>query len=537
MTLRWNDINAIYQIYPRSFKDSDGDGTGDIAGIIDKLDYLKGSRKSLGVDAIWLSPFYPSPMADFGYDVSNYYDIDPLFGDMKDFKRLIKEAHARDIKVMVDYVPNHTSDKHEWFVQSKSSRHSPRRDWYIWQDPKADGSPPNNWRSVFGGSSWEFDEHSGQYYLHSFLKEQPDLNWDNPEVRRAMKNVLRFWMDNDVDGIRADAVWVMAKDSLFRDNPKNPNYIPQKHDPYQEFLHPYDMYGDKLFLYLKEMADVVAQYPDQIILFEDYTTDPSTWANVHSRFYQVNPDVAAPFNFEGIHVPYGADSYRDFVGRFSRELGNSLRPYYCFGNHDNSRLRSRVGDAQSRAVAMIQLTLAGIPVIYYGDELGMLDGAIEPDQIRDPFELRVPGLGLGRDPARTPMQWSADYNAGFSEAEPWLPVSTSHSSFNVADEQSDHESYFHLYKTLLRLRKRTIFRIGTYAEWNGSKGDILGYVREHKHEKMLIVCNMSDSDKTIHLDHMGDILVSTHPITSKRVKDDLVLAPHQGVVIQSFVIG
>lgn len=537
MALRWDDINAIYQIYPRSFKDSDGDGTGDIAGIIEKLDYLKGGRYSLGVDAIWLSPFYPSPMADFGYDIADYYDVDPLFGDMKDFRRLIKEAHHRDIKVMVDYVPNHTSDRHDWFLQSRSSRQDPRRDWYIWRDPKPDGSPPNNWLSVFGGSSWEYDEHTNQYYLHSFLKEQPDLNWENPEVRKAMKNVLRFWMDHDVDGIRADAVWVMAKDSAFRDNPRNPNYVAGKHDPYHEFLHPYDMYGDKLFMYLKEMADVVAEYPDHIILFEDYTTDPSTWANVHSRFYQVNPEVAAPFNFEGIHVPYGAESYRDFVGRFTRELGNTLRPYYCFGNHDNSRLRSRVGEEQSRAVALIQLTLAGIPVIYYGDEIGMKDGIITPDQVRDPFELRVPGLGLGRDPARTPMQWSDGLNAGFTDAIPWLPVPHDQAAINVEAEHADPDSYFQLYRSLLRLRKRMIFRVGTYSEWSGAKGEVLGYVREYKHEKMLVVCNMSDTPTTIRLDHKGDILVSTHPVKTKRVTGELQLAAHQGVVIQSFVIG
>ncbi|HEX8389802.1 MAG TPA: alpha-amylase family glycosyl hydrolase [Candidatus Saccharimonadales bacterium] len=536
MTSRWDAINAIYQIYPRSFLDGNGDGTGDIAGIVKNLDYLKGDGTSLGVDAIWLSPFYPSPMADFGYDISDYFSVDHLFGTMDDFKRLVQGAHERDIKVMVDYVPNHTSDKHSWFVQSRSSRDNERSDWYIWRDPKPDGSAPNNWLSIFGGSSWEYDEIRGQYYMHSFLKEQPDLNWDNPEVRRAMKNVLRFWMEHGVDGIRADAIWVLAKDSQFRDNPLNPDYIEGEHDPYHQFLHDHDMYGDKLFLHLKEMADVVAEFPDRIILFEDYTTDPTSWANIHSRFYEVNPDVAAPFNFEGIHAPYDSEYYRDFISRFPRELGDTLRPFYTFGNHDNSRLRSRLGDAQSRLIAMIQLTLAGIPVVYYGDEIGMKDGDITPDLVKDPFELRVPGLGLGRDPARTPMQWSADKHAGFSTAEPWLPISKDYKTTNVASESVDPNSYFHLYRLLLKLRRRRIFRVGKYSQWEGAHGPVIGYIREHKFEKMLIIANMSDQPQEIQVAAKGDILASTHPIKERRLRGGMTLAPHQGVVIQYFLI-
>ncbi|HEU4715723.1 MAG TPA: alpha-amylase family glycosyl hydrolase, partial [Candidatus Saccharimonadales bacterium] len=228
---RWQDVNGIYQIYPRSFKDANGDGIGDLPGITEKLGYLKGDEGSLGIDAIWISPFFTSPMADFGYDVSDYMQVDPIFGTLDDFKALLGEAHRREIRVMIDYVPNHTSDQHAWFLQSRASRDNPKRDWYIWRDPKPDGSPPTNWLSVFGGSAWEFDQVTGQYYLHSFLKQQPDLNWENPEVRKAMTGVLDFWLSMGVDGIRADAVRWMSKDTEFRDNPLNPNYRPGQ-DPY-----------------------------------------------------------------------------------------------------------------------------------------------------------------------------------------------------------------------------------------------------------------------------------------------------------------
>src|SRR5664279_629214 len=253
--VRWSNVRALYQIYPRSFYDSNADGVGDIPGIIEKLDYLKGSSSDLGVDAIWITPFYPSPMADFGYDISDYKNVHPLFGTMADFDQLISEAHGRSIKVMIDFVPNHTSDEHLWFQLSRSSLTNEYRDWYTWRDPASDGGPPNNWLSVFGGSAWQLDETTGQYYLHSFLAKQPDLNWANPAVRAAMADVLRFWLDRGVDGFRVDAVRWLSKDESFADNPPNPDYSDDG-DPYHSQLQVNSRYGPALYAYLKEIVDV-----------------------------------------------------------------------------------------------------------------------------------------------------------------------------------------------------------------------------------------------------------------------------------------
>ena len=527
---RWQDVNAIYQIYPRSFKDSNGDGIGDIAGITEKLDYIKGGDISLGIDAVWISPFYRSPMEDFGYDVSDYYSVDPLFGDLDDFKLFLKEAHNREIKVMVDFVPNHTSDEHPWFVASKSSRTSDKRDWYVWRDPKPDGSPPTNWLSVFGGSAWQFDESSGQYYLHSFLAKQPDLNWDNPEVRRAMGDVLHFWLGLGVDGIRTDAVRWISKDTAFRDNPPNPDFA-KGEDPYHAQLHRYSRYGENLFAYLKELADIVESYANRIILFEDYQDRSLDSTEQYKHFYSVNPEVAAPFNFEGLSMTYGAQNFHAFISKFQSFVGTTLRPFYCFSNHDKPRLATRAGREQARVIGMLQLTLPGIPVVYYGDELGMQDVPIPHDMVRDPFELQMPGLGLGRDPARTPMQWSAEQNAGFSVGTPWLPLSDTYKTVNVISENKDQHSSLSMYKTLLELRHSSALRMGEYKEWPGTADEVFGYIRESAYEKLLVVLNMSDNVFECFSSAEGEVIYSTHN-TVESTDEGLILQPHQGVIIR-----
>jgi alpha-glucosidase len=528
---RWQDVNGIYQIYPRSFKDSNGDGVGDIAGMTEKLGYIKGEPNSLGIDAVWVSPFYRSPMADFGYDVADYYSVDPLFGDLEDFKVFIKEAHNRDIKVMVDFVPNHTSDEHPWFVASKSSRDNEKRDWYVWRDGQPDGSPPNNWLSVFGGSAWQLDEATGQYYLHSFLTKQPDLNWDNPHVRKAMGDVLKFWLSLGVDGIRADAVRWISKDSQFRDNPPNPDYK-EGEDPYHSQRLQYSRYGENLFEYLRELTVVIESYPDRIILFEDY---PDRHIDVHEQyteFYSVDPSVAAPFNFEGLKSSYGAREYRRFIGQFQKITDNKLRPFYCFGNHDKPRLVSRVGLKQARLVGLLQLALPGIPVVYYGDEIGMHNVPIPPDQIQDPFEKQTPGLGLGRDAERTPMQWSAEEYAGFSTASPWLPVASDFATNNVAVEEKDTESFFSMYRALFELRRSAALRSGDYIEWPGSNDEVFGFSRKGEYETLLVLLNMSDH-KVVCKDGMkGEIIYSTHSFVESDIHESLLLQSSQGVIIR-----
>lgn len=526
---RWQNVNGIYQIYPRSFKDSNGDGVGDLVGITEKLDYIKGKPDSLGIDAIWISPFYSSPMADFGYDISDYYSIDPLFGDLEDFKTLLDEAHARDIKVMVDYVPNHTSNEHPWFVASRSSRENEKRDWYVWRDPAPEGGPPNNWQSVFGGSAWQLDVPLGQYYLHSFLTAQPDLNWDNPEVREAMTKVLDFWLALGVDGIRADAVRWLSKDPQFQDNPLNPDFK-ENDRSYDRYFARYSRYGDKLFDYLGEMAAVVERYPDRIILFEDYIDTNIARQEQYTHFYSVNPEVAAPFNFEGLGLPYNATDFRLLINEFQMLSKGKMRPFYCFSNHDQVRIVSRFGAKQARLIAMLQLTLPGIPVVYYGDELGMYNVPIPSNMVKDPFEKWAPGHG--RDPQRTPMQWSDEKFAGFSEAIPWLPVANDFIKTNVETELQDPHSSLMLYKELLKLRRSsTALQSGKYVEWSGKSNNVFGYSREDEQEQLVVLLNMADEIVECAADIKGELIYSTHAVVESG-GECIFLQPHQGMIVR-----
>ncbi len=537
MGKQWSDVNAIYQIYPRSFQDSNADGVGDLRGAIERLPYIKGGPDSLGVDAIWFSPFFPSPMADFGYDVSDYCDVHPLFGTLDDFKELLTKAHERDIKVMIDFVPNHSSNEHLWFLESKSSRSNQKRDYYTWADPKPDGSPPNNWLSIFGGSAWEWDEPTGQYYLHTFLKEQPDLNWDNPAVRSEMQAVVRFWLDLGVDGLRADAVRWISKDTHMRDDPRNPAFAPGPHaDEFGSLLHVHSRFGPHLFDYLREMTDMIATYDNRIMIFEDYPDDIFTTRDQYLGFYGVNPKVSMPFNFEGIGIPFGAENYRRFITEFQGMLNPAEHtPVYCFGNHDQHRLASRVGEEQARVVALMQLGLPGLPVVYYGDELGMTNGTIKPEEIQDPVELRKPGLGQGRDPERTPMQWDSSTFAGFSTTQPWLPVAAGAQKRNVAAENKDDGSYLVLYRQLLSLRtKYAIFRHGDYETFGEADPHVYVFSRRLGEEHVFVALNMSNKRRKFVLPHGGRLLCSTHLSRAVKIGKDgtTKLRPYEAAIFE-----
>lgn len=461
--IRWNNVNAIYQIYPRSFQDSDGDGVGDLNGITRRLSYIKGDESSLGVDAIWISPIFLSPMADFGYDISDYREIDPIFGTLADFDTLIAEARKQDILVMLDFVPNHTSDQHKWFQSAISSKDSPHRDYYHFCDPASDGGPPNNWLSLFGGSAWEYDEASGQYYLHSFLKEQPDLNWENPRVRKGMANTLRFWLDRGVHGFRFDAIRWMSKDHSYPDDPINPDYKPDS-DPYASLIHTNSRYGKDLDLYLKGLTDVVDEYDNTIVIFEDYNDVHMPPDKQIERLYAIDKDSSFPINLEPIHHDWAPRDFATNIARYQKGIAAESQMIMAVGNHDNPRIATRYGRKQARLVALIQLTLPGVPIIYYGDEIGMVDSQIASEDVRDPFELNVPGLGLGRDPQRTPMQWTDELGAGFTNADKaWLPINSNSAAINVISQQQDESSFLKLYKTLLRFRsKHLAMRSGTY---------------------------------------------------------------------------
>ncbi|HEV2128020.1 MAG TPA: alpha-amylase family glycosyl hydrolase, partial [Thermomicrobiales bacterium] len=359
---RWWQAGVIYQVYPRSFQDTDGDGVGDLPGIIERLDYLAG----LGIDAIWVSPFYPSPMKDFGYDISDYRGVDPLFGTMEDAKRLIREAHDRDLKVIIDYVPNHTSDQHSWFIESRSSRDNPKRDWYIWHDPAEDGGVPNNWLSEFGGNAWEWDEQTEQYYLHSFLKAQPDLNWRNTDVRREMMDVLRFWLGLGVDGFRIDVLWKVIKDDQFRDNPPNPNYDPDLPQS-EKHLRVYSENRPEVHDVAALMRDTMEEYGHRVLVGEIYLD----LDELVSYYGENREGVHLPFNFSLILHPWDAAKVKDLILRYEDQLKKGMWPNWVLGNHDQSRLVSRIGAEQAPIAAMLLLTLRGTPTIYYGEEIGM----------------------------------------------------------------------------------------------------------------------------------------------------------------------
>ena len=449
----WWQKGVIYQIYPRSFMDSNADGIGDLQGILQKLDYLNdGTPDSLGVDVIWISPFYPSPMADFGYDVADYCDVDPLFGDLAIFDRLVEESHRRGIKIIIDYVPNHTSDRHPWFQESRASRSSPKRDWYLWRDARPDGSMPNNWGSVFGGPAWTWDEGSGQFYFHQFLKEQPELNWRNPEVRAAMQDVLHFWLRRGVDGFRMDVVAFLIKDAELRDNPPNLNTPPSLHpgDLFGRQLHHYNEDQDEVQELIREFRRVLDQYEDRCAIGELFYELPR-WV----RYYGENGNgLHLPFNFRLLHTPWQADAIRQSVDELEAVLPPFGWPNYVLGNHDQPRLASRIGRAQARVAAMLLLTLRGTPTLYYGDELGMQNGVIPPDLVQDPQGLRL-GAERTRDVARTPMLWTAGVQAGFTTGDPWLPVAADYTTNNATVQSRDPRSMLSLVRKLLWLRQRS----------------------------------------------------------------------------------
>lgn len=529
----WSEVNVLYQIYPRSFMDANGDGVGDLRGIIEKLDYLRGDKTSLNIDAVWLSPFFPSPMADFGYDVKDYCDVDPLFGRMDDIDELIEKAHEKEIAVMVDFVPNHTSIEHPWFIDAVSGRDSEKRDYYIFRDALPDGSPPNNWLSVFGGSAWEYHKPTRQYYMHSFLKEQPDLNWENPAVQEEMKKVLRFWFDRGVDGIRADAVRWMGKNIEFLDDPINDAWLPGQ-DPYNAVSQKYSRYSPELDSYLRTMTSVAREYQNRVIIFEDHLDSLSPVESQLRRIYSIDPDVSAPFNFQPMHTEFKARSFSDMVNTHQNSLPDGARPFYCFSNHDESRLATRFGEQQARMLAILQFSLPGTPVMYYGQEIGMTDVDINPDQVQDPFEKRVPGIGLGRDPQRTPMQWNDGHLAGFSEADDsWLPVADTYHEVNVKIQQTNPSSSLQLYRKMLDLRtQHETLREGFY-EHAYTDDNLFMFWRAGEEDRFLTVLNFSETNAEVHLPEGGKVAVSAQNNSPGQKTDTIkTIAPLDGLLIR-----
>ena len=522
----WWQRGIVYQVYPRSFMDSNGDGVGDLPGVLSRLDYLRW----LGVDALWLSPIYPSPMKDFGYDVADYTGVHPLFGSLEDFDRLLAAAHARKLKVILDFVPNHTSDQHAWFRESRSARSNPKRDWYLWRDPAPDGGPPNNWLSCFGGSAWRLDARTGQYYYHAFLPEQPDLNWRNPEVVEAMLGVLRFWLDRGVDGFRVDVLWHLLKDERFADNPPNPAWR-EGMDPYQALVPIHTTDRPEVQDIVARMRRLLDEYDERVLIGEIYLPVERL-----VKYYGIELRGAhLPFNFQLVHAPWNATHLAQLISEYQRALPGGAWPNWVLGNHDQHRIASRVGAAQARVAAMLLLTLRGTPTLYYGDEIGMRDVDIPPERVQDPFERNVPGRGLGRDPERTPMQWNAEPHAGFTSAEPWLPIAPDYREVNVAAQRDAAHSMLRLYAELIALRRGEPALEGGRFEMVKTAGNVLAYIRRARREEseFLVALNLGAEPRSLPLAGAGNVALSTHlDRWLEPVAAEVNLRPDEGVIVR-----
>jgi alpha-glucosidase len=526
MPAPWWQTAVIYQVYPRSFQDSNGDGVGDLRGIEQRLDHIV----ELGADAIWLSPIFTSPMADFGYDIADYTGIDPLFGTLEDFDSLLAAAHRRAIKVILDLVPNHTSDQHPWFVESRSAKINPKRDWYLWRLSGPDGQPPNNWKSEFGGSAWQYDGRTDEYYYHAFLKEQPDLNWRNRDVRAAVYDVMRFWLRRGVDGFRIDVIWHLIKDELFRDNPTNPEFRPGDPDP-RAVLPLYTTDRPEIYEIIAEMRAVTEEFGERLLIGEIYLPIERL-VTYYGRDLR---GLHLPFNFSLLGASWDAPALAKLISEYEKSLPAGGWPNWVLGNHDKERIASRVGAAQARVAAMMLLTLRGTPTIYYGDELGIEQVEIPPERVRDPAELNQPGKGLGRDGCRTPMQWDGSEHAGFSSVEPWLPLSPDHKAKNVSAEGADPRSLYRLHQNLIRLRKsRHALAVGSYRPIV-CQDEVLLYLREHEGERLMVALNLSNSAVEVVIEPAlrGRLLLSSYgDRQTEKMAGELHLRANEGAVVE-----
>ena len=511
---------AVYQIVVPSYLDTNGDGLGDLRGVIDRLDYLQW----LGVNAIWLSPIYPSPMLDLGYDVADYLDIDPRLGTLAEFDELVTEAHRRDLHVLLDFVPNHTSDQHPWFQSSRSSRDDLRRDWYLWRDPAPGGGPPNNWTNQYEQSDWTWDEATGQFYMHSFMPEQPDLNWWNPEVRAAMGEVLRFWLDRGVDGFRIEAMVHLYKDPRLRDNPAAEGSHADEW-PAWDMVPVFTQDLGGLQQIIHELCQVVREYPGRILIGENHLPPERL-----SMYYCAG--LTHPANSQLLELDWDPLNIQRMIARYEGFLTADHWPNWMLGSHDNMRVGGHLGPERARVAAMLQLTLRGTAIMYYGEELGKHNVDIPPERERDQLALRLPGKGRGRDGQRTPMPWSPARHAGFTSGEPWLPLADDYETGNVESQRAEPTSMLNLYQRLLAIKADSkALRFGHYTP-DFADERVLTYVRETADERVRIALNFTN--KLVEITPKagaGRVLLSTH--ADLKASDDgksITLHPFEGQI-------
>jgi alpha-glucosidase len=494
---QWWQNAVFYEIYPRSFADSNNDGIGDLNGITSKLDYLK----DLGVDAIWITPCFPSPQVDFGYDVSDYENIDPMYGTLADFDRLAKEAHKRNIHIILDFVVNHTSDQHPWFLDSKSSRNSAHRDWYIWRDGKGPGQPPNNWVSTFGGSAWKFDPTTNQYYYHFFYPQQPDLNWRNPAVKEAMFDVTRFWYNRGVSGFRLDAVDTLFEDPNLTDNPIAKRGKNAFGDPFEQ--NKYNTKLPEVHDVLRGLRQIADQY-NAVLIGETWTADVAEL----NQYYGSGNELQLPMDF--LFTTVNKLSPAEFRKQIAAINAASGWPTFVLSNHDIARSYNRYGDGKhddqiAKLMAALYLTLRGTPIMYYGEEIGMkTTPPTRKEDVQDPIGRKGWPKEKGRDGERTPMQWNTSENAGFTKGKPWLPIPATYKTHNVAVESNNPNSVLAFYKRLLKLRHTSAaLRDGDYTSINKSDPNVLAYLRTYKTETVVVALNMSATAQKLNLNAAG----------------------------------
>jgi alpha-glucosidase len=527
----WWKHGVMYEIWPRSYHDSNGDGSGDLKGITDKLDYLA----NLGIDGIWLTPFNTSPMLDEGYDVAHYREIDPVYGTMADFDRLLQEAHKRNIHIIIDLVVNHTSDQHPWFKESRSSRDNPRRDWFIWREGKS-GKPPTNWKALVGGSTWEWDKTTGQYYLHSFLKCQPDLNWRNPEVRREIYDTMRFWLDKGVDGFRCDILNYFLKDDQLRDNPVNIFKGPV--EGFQEHLYSRNQSGmDDI---LKEMRGVLDEYQGRMMVGEVFVHQEGPETAV--KYMGKGDDRChLSFEFSLLFTRWSAKLFSERIKRWYAAIPEKGWPCNVLSNHDQPRAVTRFASSKdtikrAKVLAALLLTLRGTPFMYYGEEIGMPNCPIRRSEIRDTIGKMYWPLPFGRDGERCPMQWNGSLHAGFSTARPWLPVSDSYHEVNVDAQFSEHLSLLNFYRKLIALRRnKTALSMGGYEQLP-QQGDIMAYRRSWQNGSIYVILNFGNKQQryTNAGDQRWKILMGTRRETDTAIdKGSFDVSPYEVIIAET----